>query len=343
MNSWKSRLLLAESFSDQEWLKLFRNTLEGRLNSQETKALLLLLARKGEEVSELWGCLNVVRRLEPPKPVSLPFLIDVCGTGGDGQGAFNISTVSAFVIAGAGGYVAKHGNRSVSSKVGSSDLMEALGVRLDLPFGQMLNALQEYHLGYFHAPLYHASFSGVQTVRREIGIRTLFNLLGPLVNPVEVTYQMIGISNPDWMEPIGEALRKVGRKRAAVFYSRDGFDELSTGAENVILYLAEGKQRKFHLDPQKWGFSKASLRDYQGGGLQTHRRIGLGILENRLKGPCQDVVVLNSGFALWLSGLAKSLTEGIEKSRWVIRTGQAREVLGALQRLSRSKVYGRKS
>lgn len=330
-------LLLGGTLPHQRWDRLFTAVFQGRLNQGEMKALLLLLARKGEEALEMSGCLRALRRLEPPQRVSLPFLVDVCGTGGDGTRTFNVSTVSAFVVAGAGGYVAKHGNRAVSSRAGSSDLMESLGVRLDASLSRMLRALRECHLGYFHAPLYHPSFSQVQPVRRELGVRTLFNLLGPLVNPIEIHYQVVGVANPDWLLPLAQSLKILGRKRAAVFRSHDGLDELSTREANDILYVEGSSIRKLQLDPKRFGFAKAGKSGYEGGDLKTNREIALGILENRLRGPRQDIVLLNSGFTLWLAGIAASIEEGVERSRWALRTGRARDVLEGLRRLTRDK------
>lgn len=330
-------LLRGQSLPQQKWEKLFTALFHGRLDPGDTKGLLLLLAEKGEEAPEMNGCLAALRRFEPPRRVSLPFLVDICGTGGDGTHTFNISTVSAFVIAAAGGYVAKHGNRAVSSRAGSSDLMESLGVRLDVPFSKMFRALHKCHLGYFHAPLYHPSFSKVQPIRRELGIRTIFNLLGPLVNPLEIDYQMIGAGNRAWLRPLAEALKTIRRKKAVVFRSLDGLDELSTRETNDILYVKGAKIWNLRLNPKRFAFSKARKNDYEGGDLKTNRRIALGILENRLRGPRQEVVLLNSGFALWLIGIASSVEEGVEKSRWVLRTGRAVDVLEGLRKIARGK------
>ncbi len=330
-----STLLIGQSLSTEKAEKIFSFLFRGKLEKDQMKTLLLLLAKKGEETPEILGCLKVLRRLEPPRPTGLS-LIDVCGTGGDGRGTFNISTVTAFVIAGAGAYVAKHGNRSVSSKVGSSDLMEALGVRLDVPFTQMQRALHQCRLGYFHAPFYHPSFSHVHEIRQELGTRTLFNLLGPFLNPLKLRYQMIGISNPRWLVPAAETLRELGYEKAAVVSSTEGLDELSTQGTSDI-FLIEGKGvRKLRLDPQKLGFP-VRKSTYKGGDLRTNRTIALGILENRLNGPFEDVVLLNSGFALWLAGKASSVKEGIERSRRSIRTGRARAVLETLRKLTHSR------
>jgi anthranilate phosphoribosyltransferase len=320
------------------WERLFRGIFEGRVLPEELRKLLLLLSKRGEEVDTVLGCLRAVRRLEPPRRVHLPYLVDVCGTGGDGAKSFNISTVSSFVIAAAGAYVAKHGNRAVSSAAGSTDLMEALGIRIDPPFEAMQEALERFHLAYFHAPFYHPSFSRVQPVRRELGVRTVFNLLGPLVNPVEVRFQMIGVSNPDWLEPLGSALRSLGRRRAVVFRSRDGLDELSSGEMSDILYMEQGKTKRFRLNPRALGFRRATRKEYQGGDVKANREIALGIVRGRLRGPRQDVVLLNSGFALWLVGLARTIDEGIARARWAIRSGRAAALIEVLGKFTRECV-----
>jgi len=331
-------LLLGRDASVQKWKKIFLAIFQGKLDEGQIKRLLLLLAKRGEGASEIMGCLEAVRRLEPPRRVAVPFLVDVCGTGGDGRHTFNISTVSSFVIAGAGGSVAKHGNRAVSSRAGSSDLMEALGVRLDVPFPRMRRALEECRLGYFHAPIYHPTFSRVQAVRRKLGIRTLFNLMGPLVNPLELDYQIMGVARREWLEPLANVMRSLGRRKAAVFRSEDGLDELSTRAPSDILYLEGPRLRRMRLDPSRLGFSKAKEADYAGGDIRANREIAVGILQGRLKGPRLEIVLLNSGFVLWLVGIASNLEEGVERSGWVIRSGRAMQVLEALRRITNARV-----
>lgn len=337
LGSVQSDLLTSRPLTGPTWKRIFGEVFRGRSAAAEIKTTLLAISKKGENWPEIWGCLGAIRSLERERHVSLPYLIDVCGTGGDGRRTFNISTVASFVIAGAGGRVAKHGNRAVSSRSGSSDLMEALGIRIDVPFDIMQNALRTVGLGYFHAPLYHPSFARVQTVRRELGIRTLFNLLGPLVNPVVLPFQVIGISRKEWLGPLAEVLKRLKRKRAAVVRAQDGLDELSTCEVSDILYVEGDRIRKAALNPRKMGFSPAKTADYEGGDVRVNLKIALQILENRLKGPKQEIVLLNSGFALQILGLADSLEEGIERSRWSIRSGRALGVLEGLRRLTRGK------
>ncbi len=332
------RLLTAEFLSTSQWENIFISAFKGRFVPDGIKAILLSLARKGEGEQELAGCVKALRRLEPPTKVPVPFLIDVCGTGGDKKGTFNVSTVTGFVVAAAGGYMAKHGNRAVSSKTGSSDLMEALGVRIDIPFTRMLEALRKFRFGYFHAPFMHPSFSKLQGIRRELGIRTLFNMMGPLVNPVELSFQMVGVANPEWLSPMAKALAAIGRKRAACFRSRDGLDELSTQAPSDLFYIEERKIRRIYLDPRKLGFrGRKKRKDYLGGDFKTNAEIARGVLEGRIDGPCQDIVALNSGLALWLTGIASTLQEGVERSRWILRSGRGLEVLEAFRAYTRAR------
>ena len=334
--SEKCSLLLSQPKKVLHWRKIFGELFRGGLSPEEIKTLLLLIARRGEGSSEIWQCLEAVRRIEPPRSSRLTRLIDVSGTGGDGLRTFNISTVSSFVIAGAGGYVAKHGNRAVSSQAGSSDLMEALGVRLDVPFKRMLAALQKFGLCYFHAPFYHPSFAHVQKVRRELGVRTFFNMLGPLVNPLELRYQIVGVSNPAWAHPMAEMLKRLGRRRAAVLRSVGGLDELSTHEPSDILLIEGRTTRKLRLNPKAFGFRRAKNSDYRGGSAETNKKIALQVLEGR-GGACEDVVLLNSGFALWLMEISKSIEQGIRKSLWAIHSGRAMEVLENLRQTTREK------
>jgi len=330
-------LLLGRAVSVRHYSRIFQGVLSGRFDRPEVKKLLLILARKGGNSPEALGCLAALRKVERLRSVPLPHLMDVCGTGGDERGTFNISTVCAFLIAAGGGYVAKHGNRSASSRVGSSDLMEALGVRIDAPFHSMVEALRKCRLGYFHAPQYHPSFRYVQKVRRELGIPTLFNLLGPLVNPIKLDYQMVGVSSSEWVEPVAEALKQLGRKRAAAVRSEDGLDELSTSEESDIFYVEGTRFKKFRVNPRRLGFARARIKDYEGGDLRTNREIAMGVLTGRIRDAKQDVVVLNSGFALWLCGVSASISDGIDRSRRMILRGEGVGVLESLRRLTNRK------
>lgn len=311
--------------------RLFRE----RMTPLEVKKLLLLLAVKGESENEIEAAVRAVRAIEGCRSVAVAPLLDVCGTGGDGLKSFNISTVSGFVIAGAGGYVAKHGNRAVSSQTGSSDLMEALGVRIELPPSRMMEALQRFGFGYFHAPYYHSAFAHLQSVRKELGVRTLLNALGPLLNPVEIKYQVVGVSNPRWMQPMAKTLARLGRIRAAVIRSREGLDELSLGSPSDILYVEGRRITPTCLNPKTLGFSRAGLRDCVGGGRKRNRELALGILTGSDRGARRDIVLLNSGFGIYVAGLAPSLAEGVERARRSLESGKALAVLERFRQYTR--------
>lgn len=333
-------LLSGRTLPSLEWERLFLSLLRSRLGPGDAKKLLLLIAQKGEGVQEILGCVRAFRKLEPPIPLKLPFLVDVCGTGGDGKGTFNISTVSSFVTAGAGAYVAKHGNRAVSSQCGSSDLVEALGIRIEIPPRRMLQALERFHLGYFHAPRYHPVFAKIQPLRRSLGIRTIFNCVGPLLNPIRLNYQMMGVSNASWLGPMAHVLAESGCKRAAVVRSTDGLDELSSTSSNDILCVAKGRIRKMRLNPRSLGFTGGGRKHLSGGNPGANKEIALGVLEGRLRGAECDVVLLNSGFTLWLTGLSPNLEEGIQRARFSIRSGQALEVLEGLRKFTGQRRSG---
>lgn len=335
LNEWYAKALVGVDLSSQTARRFFELVLRGKVEQEVVKKFLVILARKGEEATEIKGCLQAILGLERRRKIQVDYLVDVCGTGGDRKNTFNVSTVSGFVIAAAGGNVAKHGNRAVSSQTGSSDLMEALGVNLDVGFEHMSRILRQCHFGYFHAPFYHPSFSRFQGLRRQLRLSTLFNVLGPLLNPVELEYQIVGVSDPRWLRPVAEALKLLGRKRAAVIRSQDGLDELSTSASNEIVYLQGRRLKYFQLEPKRFGFSRAKISDYRGSDIYTNKKIVLEILNGRLQGPPLEIVLLNSAFTLWLMGIAKTMQEGIERSQWVIQTGRARSVLAVFRQLSR--------
>lgn len=330
-------LLSGEDLPDKKWEEIFDSLFRGAMPAAAIKSVILLLAKRENGSTQLRNCLKVLRRLEPVHPIRLSPSIDLCGSGGDEMKTFNISTISAFVIAASGGYVAKHGNRAVSSKVGSSDLVEALGIDYKIPFKRMLQALGRFNFSYFHAPLYHPSFRPIQGIRRELGVRTLFNFVGPLLNPLKIDYQMIGISDPLWLEPVAKALILLKRKRAAVFHAADGLDELSTGASNRVLLVEGGRTKFLRLNPRSLAFRPAGLKDLRGGGRSDNVRIAKEILQGKERGRRRDIVLLNSGFALWLMELAGSIEEGILKARTTLETGRAWAVVRALQQFTHRK------
>lgn len=326
-------LLLGKDLSEKESRSVFRSLFEMQLSESEARTLLLMLAEKGETSAEISGCLKALRSLEPELKTPLRNLMDTCGTGGDQSHSINVSTLSAILIAAAGGKVAKHGNRSITSKVGSSDLMEALGVNLEAPFKRMLKALQETGLGYFHAPLYHPVFARVQPLRKKLGVRTIFNYLGPLVNPLNLERQMIGVSRREHLEIFAQVQKRKKMKFSIVCHSRDGMDELSTAGKSDIALIRGGKITYGEFDPARYGFKKARRTDYQGGTLRKNLLLSEKLLKGRLKGPQRDLVAANAGVGLYVSGAVKSIDQGIERIQSALDRGEGYRTLDAVRKI----------
>ena len=297
--------------------------MSGRATPAQIAALLTALRMKGETVEELVTFVEVM--LEHAAVISPRvngILIDTCGTGGDRIKTFNISTVSAFVAAGAGALVAKHGNRAVSSRAGSADVLEALGVPLMLTPEQVCAAIEEVGIGFMFAPVFHPAMKFALQPRRELGFRTIFNLLGPLANPARVKAQVIGVYDAQLVEKVAEVLRGLGVKRAFVVHGLDGLDELSTVGETQVAELQGGKIRTYRLVPDEMGITRARISELAGGDAETNARIAVQLLRGR-KGPQRDAVLLNAAAALLVSGLVKDLSSGLELASWSIDSGSA--------------------
>ncbi|MBI4373021.1 MAG: anthranilate phosphoribosyltransferase, partial [Candidatus Omnitrophica bacterium] len=312
------------SESQRTFLKLFKGQSK---NDFAAGQILTLLSKKGEHANELTGFVRAVRQIEKPRfKTRIPYLVDNCGTGGDGAGTFNISTVSSFVAAGAGAHVAKHGNRSVSSQCGSADLLMELDVKIDAPPQRMLKALEKGNIGYFHAPLYHPAFKKLQPIRHALGrkkIKTIFNLAGPLLNPLWPRRQVIGVYRKDLLPIIAQAIKKMNLAHAIIVWNYDGIDELTTTNKSLLVEIRRRKQKTIPLMPKVYGFKKAKLKDLKGGNPSVNRKIALQILEGRDVGPKRDAVLLNAGAVLYASGRAKSLKEGIKLARLSIKSEKA--------------------
>ncbi len=297
--------------------------MSGRATPAQIAALLTALRMKGETVDELVAFVEVM--LEHAAVISPRvngILIDTCGTGGDRIKTFNISTVSAFVAAGAGALVAKHGNRAVSSRAGSADVLEALGVPLMLTPEQVCAAIEEVGIGFMFAPVFHPAMKFALQPRRELGFRTIFNLLGPLANPARVKAQVIGVYDAQLVEKVAEVLQGLGVKRALVVHGLDGLDELSTVGETQVAELQGGKIRTYRLVPDEMGITRARISELAGGDAETNARIAVQLLRGR-KGPQRDAVLLNAAAALLVSGLVKDLSSGLELASWSIDSGSA--------------------
>lgn len=328
-------LLKGEALQFSKAVKVFRDLFQGRLTFQEGKAFLVLLADRGETAGEVSACVEALRQLE--KPLSMPFddLVDTCGTGGDGKHSINVSTLAAFVMAGAGARVAKHGNRAISSRTGSSDLMEALGVRLDASTASMRAAIRNAGIGYFHAPVYHPVFARVQPLRKSLGIRTIFNLLGPLVNPCKVAYQLTGVSRKEHLSLYAEVFKsRQGLKAAMVCHSEDGMDEISLSGSTHYAWIEKGRIRKGKIQPLKLGLKPARAERFKGGGARENARFARQFLEGRIHDARRDLILLNAAAGLWVAGLAKDLNEGLHKASLSVDQGKALLSLEGLVRIT---------
>ena len=331
-----AKVAAGKSLSQEEAAEAFDLVMSGAATPVQIGALLMGLRARGETVEEIAGAARAMRAkvLTVRAPEGA---IDTCGTGGDGKGTFNISTCAAFVVAGAGVPVAKHGNRAISSRSGSADVLKELGVNIEASPETISRCIAECGLGFMFAPAHHAAMRHVAQVRTELGTRTIFNLLGPLANPAGAKYQIVGVFGKEWVEPIAQVLALLGTVRAWVVHGSDGLDELTTtGISNVALVDA-GKVSAFRISPRNAGLPDARPEDLTGGNAvenAAHIRAVLG----GLRGPLRDIVLLNAAAALLVAGKAKTLREGVALASESIDSGKALAVLEALARLSHGKV-----
>ncbi|SHE89574.1 anthranilate phosphoribosyltransferase [Desulfacinum infernum DSM 9756] len=324
-----SRVDLAE----EETSVVMEALMSGELTEAQIGAFMAALATKGETFAELAGAARTMRRKAHRIQVSSPTVVDTCGTGGDGAHTFNISTTAAFVVAGCGVTVAKHGNRSVSSRCGSADVLEALGVRLDVDPEIVEEGIGEIGIGFLFAPLYHGAMKYAAKPRRELGIRSIFNMLGPLTNPAGANCQVLGVYAPELTEMFAQALKLLGARRAFVVHGHDGLDEITVCAPTRVTELNDGLIRTYDLDPEMILGRTADPDDLAGGSADDNARITRAILEGE-KSPRRDVVVLNAAAALVAAGVAQDFPQGVKKAEEAIDSGAAKAKLDALIRFS---------
>jgi len=302
--------------------------MEGRTGEVQTGAFLIALRAKGETVPELVGLARTMRSLATPVGASRHDLVDTAGTGG-GPSTFNVSTTAALVAAAAGCAVAKHGNRSNTSKCGSADLLEALGVRIDLEPEEVGRCIDEVGFGFMFAPRHHKAMAHVVPVRKELGVRTIFNFLGPLTNPAGASRQLLGVSDRHYQETIAEALVGLGSERAMVVSAEDGVDELSISARTRVIEVADGRTAEHFVGPADFGFAEAELERVAGGTPEENAAASRAVLGGEA-GPRRDLVLLNAGAAIYVGGKAKSLGDGVEKAAEAIDSGAAADLLSRL-------------
>jgi len=333
-----AQLLRGEDLTVRDAEAVMQRIMSGEATDAQIAGLLVALCLKGETVEEITGFARAMRDHAIPVPTKASPLVDVCGTGGDGRGTFNISTTVSFVVAGAGLAVAKHGNRSVSSRCGSADVLEQLGVHLDLPPEAVGRCIDEVGIGFLYAPRLHPAMKHALGPRRELGIRTVFNLLGPLTNPARAQIQLLGVCDGLLTEPLAEVLRTLGCRSAFVVHGGGGMDELSTLGPNRVARLDHGRVESFLLDPASFDLPLATLSDLEGGDAEKNATILRTIL-NGERGPRRDTVLLNAACVLVAAGRAPDVREGMAAAAESIDSGAACDRLDALieltQRLGR--------
>lgn len=328
-----AKLIDGQHLAQSEAAGVMDEIMSGQATPAQIGAFLIALRIKGETVDEIAGCASVMRQKATRVTTRHPVVVDTCGTGGDASGTFNISTTAAFVLAGAGLCVAKHGNRAMSSKCGSADVLKALGVNIELSPDRVGCCLDEIGIGFLFAPMLHAAMKHAVGPRREIGARTVFNVLGPLTNPAGAQRQLIGVYSPALTETLAEVLNRLGSDRALVVHGADGLDEITLTGETKVSELRDGKVRTYRVTPEGFGLRRASSKDLQGGDEQTNARIVLDVLKGA-EGPRRDAVLLNAAAAVCAGGLAEDIAGGIPIAQKSLDSGKALEKLEQLKRMS---------
>ncbi|RJQ25300.1 MAG: anthranilate phosphoribosyltransferase [Peptococcaceae bacterium] len=328
------KVVAGGDLTEEESMMVMERIMNGEATAAQIAAFLTALSLKGETVAEVTGFTRVMRRKVTPVRSSYPLVVDTCGTGGDGAGTFNISTAAALVVAGAGVPVAKHGNRSVSSRCGSADVLEALGVRIEMTPEESSRCLDRVGIAFLFAPLLHGAMKHAAGPRREIGIRTVFNILGPMTNPAGAGAQVLGVYEPRLTGLLAGVLARLGTERAFVVHGAGGLDEVSLAGPAVICEVCAGSVRSGELDPAGYGFAYAPVSDLAGGAAEENAAVIKGVLAGE-RGPRRDVVVLNAALGLVAGGKAAGVAEGIALAQESIDSGAAAGKLEALAAFSR--------
>jgi len=331
------RVVDGQHLDRHEMHAVFAEVMDGTATEVQKSAFLIALRMKGETPEEITGAALAMRERVTPLNVDRERLVDTCGTGGDGRGTFNISTIAAIVAAAAGANVAKHGNRAVSSACGSADLLTALGVRIDLDAPQMSRVLEEIGIAFLFAPKLHPAMGAVAPIRRELGVRTIFNLLGPLTNPAFARRQVLGVYAPHLVEVIARVLLALGADHAMVVHSFDGLDEISVSAPTHVCEVIDGEIRDYQLDPESLGIRRAPIEEIAGGDATENANIALAILSGEANGARRDIVAANAGAALYVSGAVSTLRDGVALASNTIASGAAMRKLEELAKTTKEQ------
>ena len=319
-----ARVVEQRDLTASEMESVMRSIMTGQATPAQIGGFLVGLRMKGETVDEIAAAAKVMRELATRVDVGGPHLVDTCGTGGDGASTFNISTASAIVTAAAGGRVAKHGNRSVSSSSGSADVLEAAGVKLDLTPAQVAACIDQIGVGFLFAPQHHSAMKHAIGPRKEMRVRTLFNLLGPLTNPAGAPNQVLGVFSPDWVEPLAQVLKQLGSEHVLVVHAEDGLDEISIAAPTRVAELNKGDISVYTVTPEDFGLQRADLSAIAVENAEQSLAMIEAVFADQ-PGPARDIVRLNAGAAIYAAGLAPSLADGVALAAAVISSGKARQ------------------
>ncbi|MCX7780998.1 MAG: anthranilate phosphoribosyltransferase [Negativicutes bacterium] len=338
LKGYLRQLIAGRHLSREEAGQAMDAIMSGQASEVQIGSFLTAMQMKGLASAEITGFADTMRRHSLPIACDREDLMDTCGTGGDGKGTFNISTTAAFVLAGAGLAIAKHGNRGISSSCGSADVLTALGIRVDLPPGAVAQIINQSGIGFLYAPAFHQAMKYVANPRKELGFRTVFNVLGPLTNPLRASRQLVGVYDGQLVPRMAEALAGLGVKRAMVVHSLDGMDEISTAAPTQVVEVDNGILQSYLINPAEYGFAACCQKAYQGGAPEDNAQITLAILRGE-QGPRSDVVLLNAAAALVVGEKAENMREGLMLAQKSIDSGAALAKLEELRDLSQ-RVHG---
>ena len=328
-------VIAKKDLTESKMVEAMTQVMEGVVSDIQLAAFLTALQVKKETVPEIVGAAKVMREKSEKVKVNKSNIIDTCGTGGDGSETFNISTAVAFVVAGAGLTVAKHGNRAVSSRSGSADVLKCLGINIDASLSTVERCIEQVGIGFLFAPLMHKAMKHAAVVRKELGFRTIFNLLGPLTNPAGARVQLLGVFDSKWVSPLAEVLRELGSHHALVVHGFDGLDEITLTGETQVAELKNGEITSFSINPKEFGYSLCSAEDLKGGDPEENALLIRNIL-NGDQGPKTDIVILNAAAALYVGGKAESISQGILVAVNSIESGAANKKMKELCRVSNS-------
>ena len=331
-----SKVVMGEDLTREESVGVMDEIMSGKATDAQIGAFLVGLRLKGETVEEIAGAAKVMREKVTRVTTKHKVVVDTCGTGGDDSGTFNISTTAAFVVAGAGICVAKHGNRSVSSQCGSADVLRALGIDIEIPPEQVGRCLDEVGIGFLFAPMLHGAMKYAIGPRREMGVRTIFNVLGPLTNPAGASHQLIGVYSRTLTPVIAQVLNTLGTERAMVVHGSDGLDEITVTGESFLSILVDGEVWSSKISPEEHGFELADPEALLGGTTEENAQITLDVLSGKERGPKRDIVLLNAAAAISVSAKAHNFEQGIEMARGSLDSGTALRKLEMLKEASRS-------